>query len=308
MNSGKFQGHLAVGCANLFFGLNIPVTKSLLTHWMTPMGYMIVRATSAALLFWIIGCFIRHERVERKDLLLLALGSLLGFVLSQFLTAVALEYTSPVYFSLIAAMSPVMVMLLAALFLKEPITKHKILGVVLGVSGALLLILDAGSTELAGSDNLWGILLAVISVASYSVYLIIMRTVSPKYAPVTQMKWTYLFACIILLPFGIQSLGQQALFTEPFSWEGYGELAFIILFATIIGYTLVPFGMKRLRATTVSIYMNLQPVVASLAAILVGQDTFTWDKPIAALLVIAGAYVVTTSPAKEPAVSLNDKS
>ena len=261
MNSGKFQGHLAVGCANLFFGLNIPVTKSLLTHWMTPMGYMIVRATSAALLFWIIGCFIRHERVERKDLLLLALGSLLGFVLSQFLTAVALEYTSPVYFSLIAAMSPVMVMLLA-----------------------------------------------VISVASYSVYLIIMRTVSPKYAPVTQMKWTYLFACIILLPFGIQSLGQQALFTEPFSWEGYGELAFIILFATIIGYTLVPFGMKHLRATTVSIYMNLQPVVASLAAILVGQDTFTWDKPIAALLVIAGAYVVTTSPAKEPAVSLNDKS
>lgn len=298
MDNRKLQGHLAVGCANLFFGLNIPVTKGLLSEWMTPAGYMLVRASCAALLFWAAGCLLKREHVERKDMLLLLLGSLLGFVLSQFLTAVALEYTTPVYFSLITALSPVIVMLLASLFLKEPITGHKTIGVILGVAGALLLILNADTSGEAGKSNLLGIMLAVISVTAYSVYLIIMRTVSPKYSPVTQMKWTYLFAFIILLPFCLPSLPQQRLFTSPFSWEGYGELAFIIFFSTIIGYTLVPMGMKYLRATTVSVYMNLQPVVASLAAILVGQDTFSWDKPAAALLVIIGAYVVTTSPAR----------
>lgn len=299
MNIDKAKGHAAVFCANLFFGLNLPFTKDLLTTYVTPTGYMVLRASVAALLFWTIGCFMRRERVERKDLWLIALGSMLGFVLSQYLTAVSLEYTSPVYFSLIAAMSPVVVMFLAAIFLKEPISLQKTLGVVLSVAGALLLILQADSHSPAGSDNLFGILLACISITSFSVYLIIMRTVSPKYTPVTQMKWTYLFAAVVLLPVAFTSLPAQPLFNGADTWTGYGELMFVILFATVVGYSLVPFGMKYLRATTVSIYINLQPVVASVVAIIIGQDAFTWEKPVAAVLVIAGAYIVTNSPAKK---------
>lgn len=295
----KVKGHAAVFCANLFFGLNLPFTKDLLTTYVSPTGYMVLRASVAALLFWGISCFMRREHVERKDLLQIALGSMLGFVLSQYLTAVSLEYTSPVYFSLIAAMSPIIVMFLAAIFLKEPISAQKILGVVFSVAGALLLILHADNNPTEGRNNIFGILLACISIMSFSAYLIIMRTVSPKYTPVTQMKWTYLFAGIVLLPVAFTSLPAQPLFNGTGTLMGYGELMFVIIFATVVGYSLVPFGMKYLRATTVSIYMNLQPVVASVVAIILGQDTFTWEKPVAAVLVIAGAYIVTNSPARE---------
>lgn len=53
--------------------------------------------------------------------------------------------------------------------------------------------------------------------------------------------------------------------------------------------------MKYLRATTVSVYMNLQPVVDSLVAIIVGQDVFSWEKPLAAVLVLSGAYIQSAS-------------
>lgn len=299
MNKNKVKGHVAVFSANLFFGLNLPCTKDLLTNYVTPAGYMVLRSVGAALLFWTISFFMRRERVERKDLLLIAIGGILGFVISQYLTAVSLEYTTPVYFALITAMSPVIVMLFAALFLKEPITRQKAIGVILGVAGALLLIVRAGDDTGSGDNNLFGILLAAISITAFSIYLIIMRTVSPKYSPVTQMKWTYLTSSIVLLPLMFTALPDQPLLNDACTLKGWSEMLFVILFCTVVGYSLVPFGMKYLRATTVSIYMNLQPVVASIAAIIAGQDTFTWDKPISALLVIAGAYVVTTSPSKE---------
>ena len=71
------------------------------------------------------------------------------------------------------------------------------------------------------------------------------------------------------------------------------EMAFIVVFATVMGYFAIPFAMRFLPATTVSIYTNLQPIVASLVAIAIGQDFFTWDKPVAGVLVLLRAYIVT---------------
>jgi drug/metabolite transporter (DMT)-like permease len=297
MNKNKIEGHTAILLANIFFGLNIPFSKTLLTYWMTPTGYMAVRTTFALLIFWILQCFIPKEKVAPKDLFIIAIGGFSGFLLSQYTTATSLEYTSPVYFSLIVALSPVVVMLLAALFLKEPITGKKIFGVVVGIAGALLLILQAGSSG-AGKNNLFGIILAVMSIVTYSLYLIITRSIAQKYSAITQMKWIFLFTSIIIIPLGIKEFSKQALFTSVCNWTGILDLSFVLLFPTFLGYLLLPFGMKYLRATTVSTYMNLQPIVASVAAIFVGQDSFTWDKPLAAVLVIVGAYIVTTSIAK----------
>lgn len=298
MDINKCKGHVSVLSANIIFGLNVPVTKALLAGWMTPLGYMAARTLSALILFWIIQCFTPKEKVSRKDLIIIAVGGMMGFIISQYLTAVSLQYTSPVYFSLIIALSPVVVMLLAALFLKEPVTRQKIIGVGLGIAGALLLIMQI-SNDTSGTNNLWGITLAIISITAYSIYLIVMRSIAQKYSAVTQMKWMFLFTALILVPLGAGEYSQQPLFSSAWEWSGVLELGFVLIFATAGGYFLMPFGMKYLRATTVSVYMNLQPIVASVAAIFIGQDVFSWDKPIAALLVIAGAYVVTTSPAKK---------
>ena len=291
----KMKGHIAILMANVIFGLGVPVTKSLLTDWVTPMGYMATRCVGATILFWIVACFLPREKVERKDLVTIMLGGLLGFVISQTLTAEALKYTTPVYFSLVAALTPIAVMLLAALFIKEEITTLKMVGVALGIGGALLMLFMSwtGGAGTSGSNDLLGIFLAILSVLTWAVYLIITRKVSSKYSSVTQMKYVFLISTIVTVPIALATEPQQALYSSAWEWSGVLQMAFIVLFATGLGYFLIPYAMKFLRATTVSIYTNIQPIVASLVAMAVGQDIFTWDKPLAAVMVLVGAYIVT---------------
>ncbi len=306
MTKQKLEGHGAVILANVIFGLNLPVMKMLLAKWMTSTGFMTVRALFAAALFWAVSLFKQKEKVSTRDKLIIAFGALMGFVCSQYLTTVSLELTSPVYVSLIVALTPIFVMLLAAVFLKEPITTQKTIGVVLGISGAALMIF-MGESATAGSNDMLGIIVALVSIVCWSTYLIVMRDISQKYSSVTQMKWTFLFSLIFLLPFGWSTLPEQTLFTSNWGWEGIAELAFSTVLATIIGYFLMPFGMRYLRATTVSVYMNLQPVVAALAAIMIGQDHLTWDKPVAAVLVMVGAYIVTTSKGRDDVTTVKGR-
>lgn len=290
----KIKGHVAVITANIFFGLNVPITKSLISNGLTPAGYILIRVGFATALFWLIGLFVPSEKVSKRDIALLGIGGLFGVIGAQYLVGISLEYTSPVYFSLMSAMSPAIVMLLAALFLKEPVTVHKAVGVLIGIFGAIILIFN--SSSVVGDNNLLGIIIALTSVTSYALYLIIIRSVATKYSPLTQMKWTYLSACLFLLP--IAELSGHEPIIPSLSLNMIVGLSFIIIFVTVIGFMLIPYGLRVLRPTTVSVYINLQPVVSSFVAIILCQDIFSWDKPIAGLLVMAGAYIVTTSPAK----------
>lgn len=298
MENNRLQAHGAILFANIIFGLGVPVTKMLLDDWVSPMTYMATRSLGAAIIFWIIAAFMKPEKVERRDLLVIMLGGLMGFVVSQTLTAEALNYTSPVYFSLIATLTPVAVMLTAALFIGERITGMKFLGVLLGIGGAILMVV-MGQTSGSGSNDLLGISLAILSVLTWAIYMIITRKVTQKYTPVTQMKYIFLISAIVTVPLAWPELAEQRLYhAATFGWDGAAEMAFIVLMATVLGYFLIPYAMKSLSATTVSIYTNLQPMVASFVAIAIGQDRLTWDKPVAALLVLLSAYIVTVVTAK----------
>ncbi|MBQ7553048.1 MAG: EamA family transporter [Bacteroidaceae bacterium] len=292
----KMSGHAAVILANVIFGLGVPVTKYLLEDWTTPMVYMALRCIGAALIFWLIAAFLPKEKVERKDLIVIMLGGLTGFVISQTLTAWALNYTSPVYYSLIATLTPIGTLLLASVFLSEKITGIKLFGVLLGIAGAVLMVVVKWQAE-AGSNDLLGISLALLSLLTWVIYLIITSKVSAKYSAVTQMKWTFLVSTIAVLPFAWNEFGQTKLFSGGYGFSegmmGIGGMAFIVIFATVLGYFMIPYAMKYLKATTVSVYTNLQPIVASFIAIIIGQDIMTWDKPVAAALVLLSAYIVT---------------
>ena len=298
MENSKMQAHGAILLANTIFGLGVPVTKLLLEDWVSPMTYMATRSLGAAVVFWLIAAFMKPEKVERRDLMVIMLGGLMGFVVSQTLTAEALNYTSPVYFSLIATLTPVAVMLMAALFIGERITGLKFLGVLLGIAGAVLMVV-MGQTSGSGSNDLLGITLAILSVLTWAVYMIITRKVAQKYSPVTQMKYVFLVSAIVTVPLAWPELSEQRLYSAAtFGWDGALEMAFIVLMATVLGYFLIPYAMKYLSATTVSIYTNLQPMVASFVAIAIGQDRLTWDKPVAAVLVLLSAYIVTVVTTK----------
>ena len=292
MQNHRLQAHTAVLLANIIFGLGVPVTKLLLDQWVSPMAYMATRCLGAAAIFWLISLFLPREKVAPRDLTVIILGGLLGIVVSQTLTAWALTFTTPVYFSLIATLTPVATMLCAALFIGEKISVRGIAGVTLGVAGAMLMVF-IGWQGGSGKNDILGIALTLLSMFTWAVYLIITRKVSARYTAVTQMKWVFLASAIAVLPFSLTDLQSATLYSAATQWSGLAEMAFIVVFATVAGYFAIPFAMRYLKATTVSVYTNLQPIVASLVAIAISQDVLTWDKPVALILVLLSAWLVT---------------
>lgn len=292
MQNHRLQAHTAVLLANIIFGLGVPVTKLLLDQWVSPMAYMATRCLGAAAIFWLISLFLPREKVAPRDLTVIILGGLLGIVVSQTLTAWALTFTTPVYFSLIATLTPVATMLCAALFIGEKISVRGIAGVALGVAGAMLMVF-IGWQGGSGKNDILGIALTLLSMLTWAVYLIVTRKVSARYTAVTQMKWVFLASAIAVLPFSLTDLQSATLYSAATQWSGLAEMAFIVVFATVAGYFAIPFAMRFLKATTVSVYTNLQPIVASLVAIALSQDVLTWDKPVALVLVLLSAWLVT---------------
>lgn len=297
MDKHKIEGHSAVLLANVIFGLGVPVTKLLLDEWVSPMAYMATRCMGAAAIFWLISLFMPRERVERRDLLVIMGGGLLGFVVSQTLTAWALHFTTPVYFSIIATLTPVATMVCAALLIGERLSLRSALGVAIGVVGALLMVM-VGWQVGSGMNDLLGIGLAVLSLLTWAVYLIITRKVSVKYTAVTQMKWVFLVSTLAVLPFSWTDLQASRLYSSQWAWSGVAEMAFIVVFATVAGFFAIPFALRYLKTTTVSVYTNLQPIVASFVAIAIGQDLLSWDKPVSLALVLLSAWIVTNSQQK----------
>ena len=211
---------------------------------------------------------------------------------------VGLSETTTIDAAIISSLVPVFVMILAAVILREPITKRKAFGVGLGMSGALLIVLTSQSGS-GGSSSMFGITLTTIAGISYAIYLIINRSIVARYSPVTISKWMFLFAAILIMPFGLTHLISSPVVNTVAPTSVYLRLAFIIIGPTFLSYLLVPVSLKFIRPTTVSMYNYLQPLVSAGIAIGIGQDILTWQKPVAGILIFAGVYFVTSSKSKK---------
>ncbi len=291
----RMKGHLIVLVTNIFFGLNIPISKSLLAS-VGPFGWSFTRAIFACSCFWMLSLFLPRERLAQKsDLGLLLICALFGMVFNQLSFVVGLTMTSPIDASIISTAVPVMVMIIAAIVLKEPITPTKVTGVLVGAAGALLLI-TSGASGSIGSNGLQGDLLCLLSGLSYAIYLVISKPLVQRYSSVTIMKWTFLFSSVFLFPTGFSEL--KIIDVAAIDTQLWLKIAYALMFGTFIPYLLIPMGLKRLRPTTMSMYNYVQPMVASVVAIIALQDTFTWAKLVAAVLVFSGVYIVNKSKSR----------
>ncbi len=153
--------------------------------------------------------------------------------------------------------------------------------------------LDAGSS--ASNRNLMGILLVFMAQTSYAIYFVFFKNFVGKYSPITLMKWMFLFASITYLPFGQSEFLHLDYTAIPFSV--YKDIAFVVLGSTFLTYLMVPIGQKNLRPTVASMYNNVQPIVATIAAAVMGIDAFGLLKGISIALVFTGVYIVNRSKA-----------
>ena len=281
----------------VIFGLLSPVSKALLDSGLiSPAGLMMTRTAGAAAAFWTASLFVRREPVAWRDRLSLFFAALLGIVLNQGSFILGVSMTSPIDASVVTTTAPIFAMIIAALYLREPITGMKIAGVAIGAVGALMLILSSPAAASSGSGSIGGDLLCMFAQLSYATYFVVFKGLIGRYGPVTLMKWMFLFATLCWLPFGAEDFVSTR--WQAFGWRNFAEVGFIVLGATFLTYLLLPVGQKNLRPTVGCMYNYLQPLVASLVAVLAGMDRFTTIKAAAVVLVFAGVYVVTRSKSK----------
>ncbi|MEG1556450.1 MAG: DMT family transporter [Bacteroidales bacterium] len=300
-----FKGHLALLATNIIFGANASISKLLLIDHMNAYALSLIRMLSATALFWGASFFAKREKIERKDFFMLFLASIFGILLNQGLFVIGLSKTSPIDAILLETLTPVMTMIIAALYLKEPITFKKAIGVIIGCSGAVLLILRENHSQSGISSNMWGNILVLISGLAYATYFAVFIKIVKKYSPITVMKWMFLFSSIICTPFWFKDI-MLIDFTQ-FSTQASLQLSFTIVFATFLTYLMLPIGQKRLRPTIVSMYIYCQPIVVTIVSIMLGVGSFSWDKVLATVLIFIGVYVVTQSKSRQQVLEEQEK-
>lgn len=297
--SGKntIGGHLAAAGAYAIFGFNVIFCKDIAnSETVSPIVLFTLRAIGATALFWLISLAMPKEKIEKGDMWKIVIASFLGLFMPQLTFLGAITMTTSIDSSVLGTLAPIFTMLLAAVFLKEPITFKKAAGVGISFAGILFLIFNS-TTASNGVDQTkpMGIVLMLLNGITFGSYLAIFKPLISKYSVINFMKWMFLFSLLMSLPFSAKGLftTNYAAISLPIALE----IAFVIVFATFVSYFLIPVGQKKLRPTLVSMYSYLQPMIAVVISIISGMDVLTWKKVVAMILVFAGVALVNRSRA-----------
>jgi len=290
--SDRAKAHLAIIVANILFGINYSAAKHVMPGYILPEGFTLLRIVSAAALLWLTSIFFKREKVLRSDYWRLFLASVFGVVLNQFMFLKGLNYTTPIDSSIIMTVNPVLVLVISALVLRDAITLTKVLGIAVGASGAILLIVQSGDVSFAG-EHFTGNVLTFLNALSYAFYLVLIKPLMMRYSPVTVMRWVFTFGLIMMAPFGFTSLSEVQWSVMP--GVAWGAIIFVLVGPTYLAYLLNSKGLQYLKPATVSIYIYSQPIIASLVSVWLGQDRITMVKVISTLLVFIGVYLVSGS-------------
>ncbi len=288
----RYKAHMALAFANLLFGMNYVITKGIMPDYVAPFGLALIRVIGGLVLFWTIAAFMPREKVARKDLLWIALCAFFGIFLNQVMFLSGLNLSTPINASIIMTSNPVIVLVFSAIILNELITIRKITGIILGATGAIILILFNAEGKLDfGSDTFLGNIFQLINTTAFGFYLILVKRVMKKYKGVTVLKWLYVFGLFYIFPLGIKDFTQIEWSAIPL--EIYLSIAYLVVMITVVAYFMNMYALKHVMPSTVSTYIYSQPVVASVFAMFLGMDKLNWLEVVATLFVFLGVYLVS---------------
>lgn len=289
--SSKTFAFIALVLVQIFYGITFTFANDVIDGgFVQPYGFIFLRISGATILFWIAGLFVKKQKIAHKDYLIFFVAAFFGVGLNMLTFFKGLEFTTPIHASVIMTTVPIVVFVLSLLILKEKIISKKIIGIILGLTGAVILTIY-GKAMHSGDNILLGNFLVFVNAVSYGFYLIIIKQLVAKYHPVNLLKWLFLFGILIVLPVSFNEVKaiEWVSFTPYISFS----VLFTIVGATFITYLLNPLALRELKATTVGSFLYLQPVIAGIFAIIMGSDSLNIVKIIATLLIFAGVYLVS---------------
>lgn len=285
----------AIG-ASAIYGLNHTIAKGVMPAHIEAFGFIMLRVLGAAILFWLLSPFAPKEKIDKKDYPRMLGCAVFGMCINMLFFFKGLSLSTPINSSVIVTLSPVMVLILASFILKEKITLIKGIGIALGLSGALALVLFSTDSVSNAPNIPLGNLMFIINAFSYGFYLVIVKPLTKKYHAITLMKWLFLMGVILNLPVTYSEFVAVDWLNLPF--DAIWRMAFVVAGTTFSTYLLNIYALKQLSASTISVFIYLQPLIAIIYAILVGADQLTTIKVAAGLLVFVGVYLVSFKKTK----------
>ncbi len=291
MNKTVFS-HLALFTANLIYAITFTVAKDVMGGHVAPIAFILMRATGATILFWVIHQFFIREKVDRKDWKYLILCGFFGVAFNQMMFFKGLDLTTPINAAVTMTSTPILVFLSAIYLGQEKLNLRRGIGILLGAVGAISLILMSTS-QLRAENPTLGNFLVFVNAVSYSIYLVLAKPLMTKYNPVTVIKWAFTIGWVIILPFGFQGF-TEVVWTDMSSsiiWS----IVFVVVGTSFLAYLFNILALKNLRASTVSFYIYLQPLLATVIALSVGSDSLNATKILSGLAIFIGVFLVSYS-------------
>ena len=281
----------AAFAATSIFGFNHTIAKELMPDVLSPNALLYCRVVGAAIFFWFISLFLKNEKIEVKDFKLIIICAFFGMGLNMITALNGLYNSTPINSAIITTLAPIFIFLISVIIIKEKITKIKYVGVFIGFCGTLtLILLNEKSVSSAPDINLGNFYLFINSI-SYALYFVLVKPLTKKYTMITIMKWLFLFSIFINMPFGLIE------FTE-INWVEISrvsllKISYVVFCTTFLVYLLNLYALKNLKASTVGMFIYLQPVIGILFAIYRGADKLTVADATSVLLVFIGVYLVS---------------
>ena len=282
---------IALFIASVIYGVTFTLAKEVMPVFVKPFAFILIRVGGAAIVFWGLSLFVKQEKIAKEDYKHIALAAFFGVGLNMLTFFKGLSYTSPISAAAIMVTAPIMVLLFSSLLIKDKIPKIRILGVFIGLIGAIVLIVYGNADALSGTNAVLGNVLVFVNAASYGLYLVLVKKVINKYNPIIFVRWLYLFGLLYVLPFGIGEFTQIQWSAMP--TYAYIKVAFVVLFTTCLTYLINLFALTKLKPTTVSVFIYLQPVLATIFALFRGSDNLNVVKLLATVLIFIGVFLVT---------------
>ena len=203
-----------------------------------------------------------------------------------------LQLSTPINSGVIVTLTPIIILVLSAIFLKERLNLLKVLGIILGFIGAILLIIYGNTIKAINAPNVsLGNIMLLINAISFGTYLVMVKSLTKKYSTVTLMKWMFLLGVFYTFPFTINEFMEVSWNSLPF--EAIWRMSFVVLGTTFLTYMLNVYALKTLSATTIGAFTYLQPIITIVYAVITGNDILDSVKILACGLVFLGVYLVS---------------
>jgi drug/metabolite transporter (DMT)-like permease len=280
---------IAATLVSIIYGVTFTIAKDVMPEFIGPYGFILLRVGGSVLLFWMISFIGPKEKIQLADYPRIVAAAFFGVAFNMLTFFKGLSYTSPIMGAVLMVTTPIIVLVLSSIIMRERMAKGRILGIIIGLIGTAILILYGESLINAPNATL-GNLLVFVNAVSYAFYLIVVKKLMDRYNAFTFVKWIYLFGFIMVLPFGWDEL--NVVHWPELPEAVYWKMAFVVVFSTFLTYLLNLLSMRELKPTTVAVFIYLQPLFASVFAIAVGKDQLTMIKLFSALMIFAGVYLV----------------